>query len=194
MNTIAGIAVIAAAATLGDLIWYTVGVRHTMTAGLLHGALLLAVLGAVLGASSGRPLKGLPIGALAGIGGALSYYGLILVMDSRTYGTAIPGAWVIMWLLLATLDGRWLRAPDRRRWSEIAVRGVVAAVAGGLAFALVSTTLWGRPPGAGRNYLLQFGAWAFAWAPGLLALTWGNTGVRTGGDPGPHAAWHQNRT
>ena len=90
MNTIAGIAVIAAAATLGDLIWYTIGVRHTMTAGLLHGALLLAVLGAVLGASSGRLLKGLPIGALAGIGGALSYSVLILVVDSRTYGTRFP--------------------------------------------------------------------------------------------------------
>jgi hypothetical protein len=52
-------------------------------------------------------------------------------MDSRTYGTAIPGASVIMWLLLAALEGRWLRAPDRRGWAEIAIRGVVAAVAGG---------------------------------------------------------------
>lgn len=178
MNVVMGIVVIAAAATLGDWIWYTVGVRHTMTAGILHGALLLAILGAVLGAASGRMMKGLPIGALAGIGGALSYYALILVMDSRTYGTAIPGAWVIMWLLLATLEGRWLRAPDRRRWTEIAIRAAIAAVAGGLAFALVRNVLWGRPPGEERNYLLQFAAWAFAWAPGLLALTWGSTRVR----------------
>jgi hypothetical protein len=191
MKASAGIAVIAAAATLGDFIWYSVGVRHTMTAGLLHGALLLAVLGAVLGATSGRLVKGLPIGALAGVGGALSYYGLILVMDSRPYGTAIPGAWVIMWLLLATLEGRWLRAPHRRRWSEIAIRGVVAAVAGGLAFAFVQTVLWGRPPGEGRNYLVQFAAWAFAWAPGLLALTWGNAGTRASGDPGPQGAGHR---
>lgn len=174
MNAFAGTVVIAAASTLGDLIWYSVGLRHTMTAGLLHGALLLAVLGAVLGAASGRLLKGLPIGALAGIGGALSYYGLILLIDSRTYGTAIPGAWVIMWVLLATLEGRWLRAPDRRRWSEIAIRGVVAAVAGGVAFAFVRTILWGSPPGEGRNYLLQFAAWTIAWAPGVLALTWRN--------------------
>ena len=172
MKTIAGIAVIAGAATLGDFIWYTVGVRHTMVAGLLHGALLLAVLGAVLGAASGRLVKGLPIGALAGIGGALSYYALVVVMDRRTYGTAIPTAWVIMWLLLATLDGRWLRAPDRRPWMDVAVRGVIAAVVGGVAFALVRNVLWGRPPVEGRNYLLQFAAWAFAWAPGLLALTW----------------------
>lgn len=172
MKTLAGIVVIAAAATLGDFIWYTVGVRHTMVAGLLHGALLLAVLGAVLGAASGRVVKGLPIGALAGIGGALSYYALVVVMDRRTYGTAIPAAWVIMWLLLAALDGRWLRAPERRPWMEAVIRGLIAAVAGGLAFALVLNTLWGRPPAGGRNYLLQFAAWAFAWAPGLLALTW----------------------
>jgi phage shock protein E len=178
MYWIASIAVVAAAATLGDFIWYSLGVRHTMTAGLVHGALLLTTVGAALGAASGRLLKGLPIGALAGIGGALSYYVLILVMDSRTYGTAIPGAWVIMWLQLAALEGRWLRAPDRRHWAEVATRGVVAAVAGGLAFALVRNILWGRPPAEGRNYLLQFVTWAFAWAPGLLALTWGNAGFR----------------
>ena len=180
MKTIASIVVIAAAATLGDFIWYTVGVRHTMVAGILHGALLLAVLGAVLGAASGRLVRGLPIGALAGIGGALSYYALVLVMDSRTYGTAIPAAWVIMWLLLATLDGRWLRAPNRRSWMDVALRGVIAAVVGGVAFALVRNVLWGRPPVEGRNYLLQFAAWAFAWAPGLLALTWPHTRARNG--------------
>jgi hypothetical protein len=178
MKTIVGIAAIAAAATLGDFIWYTAGVRHTMTAGLLHGALLLAVFGAVLGSASGRVVKGLPIGAVAGIGGALSYYALILVMDSRTYGAAIPGAWVIMWVLLAALEGRWLRAPDRRSWTEVAIRGAVAAVLGGLAFALVMNILWGRPPADGRDYLVQFAAWAFAWAPGLLALTWRFTGAR----------------
>lgn len=188
MTTIAGIATIAAAATFGDFIWYSVGVRHTMVAGILHGALLLAVLGAVLGLSSGHVLKGLPIGALAGIGGALSYYALIVIMDSRTYGTAIPAAWVIMWLLLAALEGRWLRAPNRRSWGEIAIRGLIAAVAGGIAFALVRNVLWGRPPAEGRNYLLQFAAWAFAWAPGLLALTWERARVRVAKDVRPDAA------
>ena len=165
-----GIAIVAAAAAFGDFIWYSVGVRHTMTAGLLHGALLLGMVGVVLGAAVGRPLKGLPIGALAGIGGALSYYLLVLVMDSRTYGTAIPGSWVVMWLLLAALDGRWLRAPERRPWGEVVLRGLIAAVVGGLVFALVRDVLWGRPPAGGRNYLLQWAAWAVAWTPGLLAL------------------------
>ena len=167
---LAGIGVVAAAATLGDFLWYTVGVRHTMQAGVIHGALLLSTVGVVLGGATGKPLKGLPIGTVAGVGGALSYYLLIVIMDSRTYGAAIPGAWVLMWLMLAALDGRWLRAPNRRSWRDIALRGIIAAVVGGLAFALVRNMLWGRPPGGERNYLLQFAVWAFAWAPGLMAL------------------------
>ncbi len=78
-----------------------------------------------------------------------------------------------MWLIVALLDGRWLRAPGRRSWGEIAVRGLLAAVVSGIAFYLVLNTLWGRPPSGGRNYLLQFAAWVVAWAPGLLALTLG---------------------
>lgn len=170
MIPIVGIVAVAAAATFGDYIWYSMGVRHTVMAGVLHGALLLSVVGLVLGAAAGRPLKGLPIGTLAGIGGALSYYALIVVLDGRTYGAAIPGAWVVMWLLLAALDGRWLRAPSRRPWGEVAIRGLAAAVAGGIVFALVRDVLWGRPPGGERNYLLQWATWAAAWAPGLLAL------------------------
>jgi hypothetical protein len=170
MKTIAAVLLVAAAATAGDFIWYTLGVRHTMVAGLVHGGLLLTAVGAVLGSASGNVVKGLPIGFLAGIGGAATYYLLVAVMDGRTYGTAIPAAWVLMWLMLAALDGRWLRAPNRRSWSEVATRGVVAAVLGGLAFSLVMRMLWGRPPAGGRNYVLQFATWAFAWAPGLLAL------------------------
>ena len=168
MTIVAGIVVVAAAATLGDFIWYTVGVRHTMVAGLVHGALLLTAVGGALGAASGCLAKGLPLGTLAGLGGALSYYFLIVVMDSRTYGTAIPGAWVIMWLLLATLDGRWLRAPNRRDWKEVATRGVVAAVAAGIAFALVRNVLWGRPAAEGRTTCcsLRCGRW-----PGLRACS-----------------------
>jgi phage shock protein E len=175
MKTVVGILLVAAVATAGDFIWYTLDVRHTQTNGLIHGAVLLAAVGAVLGAAAGRVLKGLPLGALAGLGGAASYYLLVVVMDRRTYGTAIPAAWVITWFLLAALDGRWLRAPHRRRWSAVAGRGLVAALGGGLAFYLVMNVLWGRPPAEGRNYFIQFLAWAFAWAPGILALTVGRT-------------------
>ncbi len=174
VSTAIGVALIAAVASLGDAIWYGFGVQHTVTAGVLHGALLLTVVGAVIGASSGHIVKGLPIGMLSGVAGAVFYYAAVPLTDGRVYGVAIPLAWIFMWLVLATLDGRWLRAPDRRSWSEVATRGLIAAIAGGVAFYLVLNTLWGRPPAGGRNYALQFLAWAFAWTPGLLALTGGS--------------------
>jgi hypothetical protein len=174
MTIVLGILLVAAVATAADWIWYTFGVRHSMTAGLIHGALLLAAVGGVLGAASRRVVKGLPIGAIAGLGGACAYYVIAATLDRRTYGAAIPAAWVILWLLLAALDGRWLRAPAIRSSREVAARGAAAAVLSGLAFYLVMNTLWGRPPEGGRNYLVQFAAWTIAWAPGLLALTLGS--------------------
>jgi hypothetical protein len=170
-----GILGVALVATLGDYTWYTLRVRHSVVTGIVHGAVLLTAVGAVLGMDAGRVLRGLPIGTLSGIGGALIYYVLVALVDRRTYGSAIPAAWVGMWLIVALLDGRWLRAPQRRPWGEIALRGVLAAVLSGIAFYLVMNTLWGRPPATGRNYFLQFAAWAVAWAPGLLALTLGRS-------------------
>ena len=171
MVTVLGILLVAAVATAGDYLWYTLGVRHSVTNGVIHGAVLLTAVGGVLGAAAGRLLKGLPIGTLAGIGGAIAYYAIVATVGGRTYGAAIPAAWVILWLLLAMFDGRWLRAPAVRPWSEVALRGALAAVVGGVAFALVMQTLWGRAPAGGRNYAIQFAAWAFAWTPGILILT-----------------------
>ena len=68
MTIVAGI-VVAAAATLGDFIWYTVGVRHTMVAGLVDGALLLTAVGGAIGTASGRLAKGLPLGTLPVLAG-----------------------------------------------------------------------------------------------------------------------------
>lgn len=171
MRILLGILGVALVATLGDYTWYTMHVRHNMITGIIHGAVLLTAVGAVLGLDAGRVMKGLPIGALAGVGGALTYYLLVAVVDKRTYGSAIPASWVALWFIVAALDGRWLRAPNLRPWREVAIRGVLAAVLSGVAFYMVMSTLWGRPPATGRNYVLQFGAWVVAWAPGLLALT-----------------------
>ena len=178
MRVLIGILAVALVATLADYTWYTLHVRHSMTTGIVHGALLLTAVGAVLGVDAGRVVKGLPIGALAGVGGALTYYLLVALVDRRTYGSAIPASWVVLWLIVAVLDGRWLRAPERRPWRAIAIRGALAAVVSGVAFFMVMNTLWGRPPATGRNYAVQFAAWLVAWAPGLLALTWGGSSAR----------------
>jgi hypothetical protein len=105
-----GILGVALVATLGDYTWYTLQVRHSIVTGIIHGAVLLTAVGAVLGLDAGRVVKGLPIGTLSGVGGALIYYLLVALVDRRTYGMAIPASWVAMWLLVALLDGRWLRA------------------------------------------------------------------------------------
>ena len=185
MSVIPGILLVAAAATAGDYVWYTFGVQHSLTAGLVHGVLLLSTVGVVIGAASGHPIKGLPIGAIAGLAGAASYYAIVAVTGGRTYDAAIPAAWVITWIALAALEGRWLQAPARRTWGAVAARGVVAATVGGVAFYLVQDTLWGRPPAGGRNYLVQYLAWAVAWTPGLVALTWGASPRRRGALPAP---------
>jgi rhodanese-related sulfurtransferase len=56
----------------------------------------------------------------------------------------------------------------------IAARGLAAAVFGSVAFYLVMETLWGQQKDTGRNWFSHFFAWAFAWTPGLLALTAGS--------------------
>jgi hypothetical protein len=175
MRIVVGIFAVALVATVADYTWYTLHVRHSILTGIVHGVVLLTAVGAVLGLHAGRVMKGLPIGALAGIGGALTYYLLVALVDRRTYGSAIPMSWVALWLIVAVLDGRWLHAPERRSWRVIATRGVLAAVLSGAAFYMVMNTLWGRPPASGRNYAVQFGAWVVAWAPGLLALRWGES-------------------
>lgn len=177
MKILPGILAVALVATVCDYTWYTNHVPHNMITGITYGVVLLMAVGAVLGYDAGRVIKGLPIGALAGLGGALTYYLLIAIMDKRTYGPAIPVSWIVLWCIVAALDGRWLRSP-RRPWREVMIRGAAAAVVSGASFYLVLTTLWGRPPDAGRNYALQLGAWLVAWAPGLLAITMRSAGQR----------------
>src|SRR5262245_57709195 len=91
LKIVTGILIVAATATAADWVWYTFGCQG-MAAGLIHGAVLLTVLGGAVGAASGRIVRGLPIGTLAGIGGALTYYALVAVFGARAYGAGIPVA------------------------------------------------------------------------------------------------------
>jgi hypothetical protein len=172
---VTGILCVAGVATAGDYIWYEFGVRHRILIGVLHGAVLLMAVGGVVGLSARRIAAGLPIGAAAGIGGALAYYAI----DTAARGiVAMVAAWVICWLILAVGEGRLLQRPPRA-WTEVVTRGVLASILAGLSFYAVVDLLWGRPPEGGRNYLVQFAAWTVAWAPGILALTMGKPRLRT---------------
>jgi len=168
VSVLIGIGVVAFVATMGDVVWYGLGVEHRITAGIIHGAVLLTAVGGVLGTAAGNQLvRGLPLGTAAGVGGALAYYALAPMMGPQA---AMVAAWAALWVLLAVLDGTLLRRGTRST-AEMLSRGLLAALLGGLAFALVVGTIWGRPGPEGRNYLVTFGAWVVAWTPGILALT-----------------------
>ena len=163
---IIGILAVAAVSTIGDYVWYEIGVPHEMSFGIAHGALLLGSVGAVVGAAARRTAMGALLGAVSGVGGALVYY-FAATMHGRTF--AMLAGWTTVWLLMSVFNARVLRAP-RSSWAEAIGRGVLAAIVAGLGFYLVLNVLWGRPPATGRNYLLQYGAWLVAWAPGILAV------------------------
>jgi len=160
-----GIVVVAAVSAAGDYVWYEIGVEHRMWAGILHGAVLLTAVGGTLGAASDRTVAGLPIGTVAGVAGALTYYALAPVLRSA----AMMVAWASLWIVLALLDGRLVRRPSRSLRLCL-IQGVTAALLSGVTFYLVVNSLWGRPPAGGRNYAVQFALWAIAWAPGILAI------------------------
>ncbi|MCL4846281.1 MAG: hypothetical protein KJ066_07100 [Acidobacteria bacterium] len=173
-----GIGVVALVSTLGDYVWFEIGIGHRPAAGILHGALLLTTVGGVLGATAGRLARGLPLGAVAGVMGALAYYALAPVTGSTG---AMVAAWCALWVVLALVDGRLLDR-SRRPMAVDLGRGALAALACGLAFFLLVGTLWGHPVDP-RNYLVQFLAWTAAWAPGLATIVL--TRPRTSGPDAP---------
>ena len=171
LRPILGLLFVAAVATAGDHVWYAVGAHNEATAGSLHGAALLGAVGLVLGWISGRIVAGLLSGIAAGVGGALAYYAIAAALGRRGMSLeAMVIAWAAVWYVLAVCDGRILRRPAPRPWKEIVVRGLAAAVLGGLAFYFMFPFFWGRDS---QNYsdVVKFGAWVIAWAPGILALT-----------------------
>lgn len=158
--------VVALVATLGDYIWFEYGVRHTTTAGIVHGAALLLAVGVVLGHAAGAMPRGSLGGIAAGVAGALAYYA---VAGPLGYLGALIASWAFMWIVLAAINA-WLRG-RAGAIGEWLARGAVAAIASGAAFYFVSG-IWTDRPDGGRNYVWHLIAWTIAWAPGLLALTW----------------------
>ena len=160
-----GILVVATVSTVGDYVWYEIGVPHRMSFGIIHGAILLAAVGGAVGATAGRIGRGMMTGAVAGVGGALVYYALFAALGR---GAMLAG-WAAVWMLISIFNARILQQPPRALVDGV-VRGLIAAVAGGLAFYLVGDELWGRRPPGARNYLLQYALWIAAWAPGMLGV------------------------
>jgi hypothetical protein len=159
-----GALLMAAVTTAGDYAWFQFGIRHTPVAGVLHGVILLSTLGAFLGLQSRKLAVGALGGVVAGALGALAFYAMWGVIG----WPAMFVSWSLVWLGLAAFDARVLRRETGSRWL---IRGLIAAVAGGLAFYAVSG-VW-TEHGENPNYGWHFVAWMIAWWPGLAALTFG---------------------
>jgi hypothetical protein len=158
-------AIVAVVATFGDWFWAMFLSRHVMIAGLVHGALLCLAMGAVLGLPARRAALGAALGVGVGIAAAAFFYALAPLLR---YGAMLP-AWFALWVLLALAQRRLVRSAMSR--SEALVRGAIAGLASGAAFYVVSG-MWTRWNPAAIDYLDHLARWAFAFAPGFLALQW----------------------
>jgi hypothetical protein len=164
-NALISTAVLALVATFGDWVWANYLSRHLMIAGLVHGGVMCLAMGAVIGLPVGRVALGAGAGLAIGVLSAGCFY---LLAPMLRYGAMFP-AWFVLWVMLAVLYQRLAGAGPLR----LAIaRGVIAGIASGLAFFLISGMWTGWNPET-INYLEHFGRWLFAFAPGFLVLQGG---------------------
>jgi hypothetical protein len=152
----------AAVMTFGDYVWASRLLPHTLANGLVHGAGLCVAIGLALGAPAGRPLAGATGGIVVGLTAAASFYALAPLMRY----SAMFVSWAVLWILMAIL-ARMLRRTESL--STALMRGVVAAIASGLAFYAISG-MWTRWNPQSFDYANHFLRWSFAFLPAFLAL------------------------
>jgi hypothetical protein len=164
IHALGAAALLGVVSTFGDFVWDNWQVRHRMTYGLIHGAVICLCIGAVIGARSGKVATGAAAGPLVGLLAAGSFY---LLASTLGYSAMFP-AWMLFWLCFGLLQARL--SGDRGFGPAIA-RGLLAAVLSGLAFYMVSG-MWTRPPRGGPDYPRFLLNWTFAFFPGFLVLFW----------------------
>lgn len=168
--------VMATASTLGDFIWATWITAHRGIYGMVHGILLFLIAGLVLGVPANRPAAGAIAGALVGALGAGSFYLLAPLLGYSAMFVSWFGLWIALAVAHARLNAR--RATVR----EVASRGVLAAVASGIAFYAISG-IWQPFDPSGWDYAVHFGAWTLAYLPGFAAVYLNQSAVRSAGRP-----------
>ena len=146
--------------TAGDFVWAYFGIRHSVHAGVAHGALMCLCIGALIGARSRRAPLGALVGLFIGALAALTFYAMASTLG---WGAMLP-AWMLFWICFALLQ-HFFR---RETFNAALARGVVAAVLSGLAFYAISG-IWTHPSRE-PNYVVSFLYWSFAFLPGFLIL------------------------
>ena len=172
-EAVAGSLLIAALSTAGDFIWATWITSGRAVFGFAHGTLVFLAIGLFLGSVAGRP----GAGAVAGGGVGALAAGLYYVLSPLLGFSAMVVAWMAVWIGLAGIYGRlqaWRidqggRHDIRVNVTAVATRGVIAAVASGLAFYLISG-IWRPFNPQGWDYAIHFAAWTIAYFPGFAAL------------------------
>ena len=157
--SILGALLLAGVSTFGDFLWAHFSLEHRPTYGLIHGTLLCSVIGSYLGLLRKSFVRGTLGGAAIGFGAAAGFYGL-----ARFAGmAAMFPLWMALWIGFALLDA------GAAGIKSSLLRGVIAAVASGLAFYAISGIWLDGAPG-GPSYARNFLSWTIAFLPGFLAL------------------------
>ena len=162
VHALAAAVTLAAASTFGDLLWAGLSLRHRMAYGLLHGALICLLIGAFVGRSAGATSRGVAAGPVIGVLAAGVFY---LLASWLRYYAMFP-AWMFFWICFAALQKVLAR---ERSWRPAMLRGILAAVASGVAFYAISG-IWTNPPAGGPRYAYNFFAWTVAFLPGFASL------------------------
>jgi hypothetical protein len=170
LAALVGAAVLAALSTTADFVWANWRVRHLAFYGVLHGVAIFLATGWYLGWLAGRPAAGAIAGIIAGAAGAGSFYAMAPFMGYY----AMFVSWILVWTVLGVIN-RMLR--DNRLTGGVLValppmlfRGVIAALASGAAFYVVSGMWFPFNPSTAADYFEHFGRWTFAFLPGFAAL------------------------
>src|SRR5689334_6995096 len=96
-------------------------IRHTMTAGMLHGAVVCLCMGIAVGLRAGRTATGAIAGPVIGVLAA----GVFYLLAPRMRLMAMFPAWMFFWICFALLQGRLQR--DRGMATGFVI-GIIAAV------------------------------------------------------------------
>lgn len=166
--------------TFGDWLWTHYLEDGAIVPGIVHGAVILLAMAAVLAWASGSArawrilLPSLPI---LGVVLAASFYPIAMTTG---YLPALLITWIAMWLGTSWLNNRARGMTESA--SRTLLRGTNAALFSGLAFWLIAG-IWTQPSPDGPNYWVHFVSWTFAFLPGFLSLLLLQPPVETASKP-----------
>jgi hypothetical protein len=177
-----GALLVAAIATAGSMFSPHVPAQYRAVYQLGFYFAWFLTIGGVIGAASGKTLRGLAAGFVAGLAafgllGGTAYVirhviGLPAEAGTRRAISIVLFAviWIVIWCVLSLFNARVLRA-NKGSWGAAIVRGTIAAILSGAAVILITMD---RPgdlrTNPTRRFLFTFVGWTLAIGPGLAAV------------------------